>query len=166
MARELHVFDDFGRERAAGVSERGTAEAGMKFFGDGGAADDRAAFENERLVALLREVEGGDEGVVSAADDDDVARSGHGLVSPRIFQNFERGEAAGRAHDAAAGMGGGAAHVEILDGRAIARPAGDGPQEEKLLERKFSLKNIAFGEAGGALDIERRDDLLADDDVF
>ena len=49
----------------------------MKFFGDGGAADDSAAFEDERLVAFFREIERGDERVVAAAENDDVALRGH-----------------------------------------------------------------------------------------
>src|ERR1700722_10219257 len=63
-------------------------------------------------------------------------------------------------------MGGRAAHVEFFDGRAVTRPAGRGTQEEKLLERKFALKNISFGESGGALDVERGDELFADDQAF
>jgi hypothetical protein len=46
VARELHVADDVGAERAGGVRERGAAEAGVKFFGDGGAADLGAALED------------------------------------------------------------------------------------------------------------------------
>src|SRR5579863_7155178 len=63
-------------------------------------------------------------------------------------------------------MRGGAAHVELANGRAITGPASDRPQKEKLFERKLALKDVAFGEACLALDIERGDELLADDDVF
>ncbi len=66
-----------GERRAAGMRDGGTFEAGMKFFGDGGAADDGAAFEDERLVAFFREIEGGDERVVAATENDDVALRGH-----------------------------------------------------------------------------------------
>ena len=78
VARELHVFQDGRERRASGMRDGGTAETGMKFFGDGAAADDLAAFENERLQAFLREIEGGDERVVPAANDQDFARRGHG----------------------------------------------------------------------------------------
>src|SRR5215469_7804186 len=88
------------------------------------------------------------------------------LVGSLIFEDFEGGEAAGRAHDAAAGMRGGTAHIKVLDGGAIAGPSGDGAKEEKLFERKFALENIAFGEADLLFDVERRENLLADDDVF
>src|ERR1700722_19656076 len=87
-------------------------------------------------------------------------------ASPRVFQNFERGEAAWRAHDAAAGMGGRAAHVQFFDGRAVTRPTRGGNQEEKLFERQLTLKNSSFGQAGGAFDIERGDELFADDQAF
>src|SRR5262249_26307558 len=63
-------------------------------------------------------------------------------------------------------MSGRAAHIEVANRSAVARPYGYRTQEEKLLERKFALKNIAFGEADAALDIERRLHLTADDDVF
>ncbi len=49
----------------------------MKFFGDGRAADLRAAFEHQRLETGFGQIEGGDETVVSAADDDDIACLSH-----------------------------------------------------------------------------------------
>ena len=72
-------------------------------------------------------------------------------------------DAARRAHDAAAGMRCGAAHVETVDRRAVVGPAGDGAQEEKLFEREFALENIALREAEFAFEIERRENLAADD---
>jgi hypothetical protein len=59
------------------MRDGGTFEAGMKLFGDGGSADNGAAFEDERLVAFFREIESGDESVVPAAENDDVALRGH-----------------------------------------------------------------------------------------
>src|SRR5271156_367096 len=79
---ELHVLHDGGEWRAAGMSDGGTFETGMNFFGDSGAADDGAAFKNQGLVAFFREVEGGDERVVAATEDDDVALSGHAQFLP------------------------------------------------------------------------------------
>src|SRR5580698_2010015 len=63
-------------------------------------------------------------------------------------------------------MSGGAAHIQSLDGSAVTRPAGGGPQEEKLFEGKFALKDVAFSEAGLPFDIERRDELFSDDQIF
>src|SRR5277367_6161915 len=77
VAGELHVVHDVGEGRAAGVRDGGAFESGMKFFGDGGAAYDGAAFEDERLVAFFREVKRGYERVVAAAENDDVALRGH-----------------------------------------------------------------------------------------
>jgi hypothetical protein len=44
----------------------------VKFLGRGNAADHLAPFQDERLPSRFREVEGGDEAIVAAADDDDV----------------------------------------------------------------------------------------------
>ena len=65
-------------------------ESRMEFFGDGGAADDIAAFENERPVALFREIKGRDQRVVATAENDDVALRRPLSVFPRVFQNFQR----------------------------------------------------------------------------
>src|SRR5579875_4175438 len=165
VAFELHVFEDRRSEWAVDGVENGGAEAGMKFFRDCGTADGCALFQDEGLVSRAGEIKGGDEAVRAGADDDDVTGT-HWLVGPQVFEDFEGGETAGRAHDAAAGMGGGAAHVEIFDRRAIASPSGDRAKEEKLFERKFALENIAFGETDLLLDVERSEDLPADDDVF
>ncbi len=45
----------------------------MEFLGDGGASDDGAAFEDERLESGARQIKCGDETVVAGTDDDDVA---------------------------------------------------------------------------------------------
>ncbi len=51
-----------------------------------------------------------------------------------VLQDLQGGQAAGRAHDPAAGMGGRAAHVEVPHRRAVARPARHRAQEEELLQ--------------------------------
>src|ERR1700678_4507119 len=63
-------------------------------------------------------------------------------------------------------MGGRAAHVEFFNGGAVTGPARGRTQEEELLERQLTLKNMSFGQAGGALDVERRDELFAYDEAF
>src|ERR1700733_12031093 len=80
-----------------------------------------------------------------------------------LLENDLASDAAGSAHDAAAGMRCGAAHVEIVDRRAVVGPSGNGTQEEKLFEREFTLKNVALREAKFAFEIERREDLAASD---
>ena len=68
----------------------------MKFVGDGSAANLRAAFEDERLISCLRQVVRGDQAVVAAADDDDVAlfRARHGYAAP--LMSFRISSAASR----------------------------------------------------------------------
>src|ERR671939_1292253 len=82
-----------------------------------------------------------------------------------IFQEFQSRIASGRAHDPAARMRRRAAHVKIPDGRAILRPARRRPQEEELFEGELSLKDVAFGEAELALQIERREHLPVQDQL-
>src|SRR5262249_56120983 len=79
---ELDVGEDVGTNGPRCVRERRAAEAGMKFFGDGGAAGLGAALEDEWLESGFGEVEGGDQAVVTATDDDDVALVGHGYAAP------------------------------------------------------------------------------------
>src|SRR5579863_455546 len=83
-----------------------------------------------------------------------------------IFQNLQRGQPAVCAHDAASGMRGRSAHVEILNWRAVLSPAWHRTQEEELFERELSLEDVALGQSPLAFEIERSDDLLLDDDVF
>src|SRR5271168_3214809 len=63
-------------------------------------------------------------------------------------------------------MRGRAAHVELFYRSAVTRPAGGGTEEKKLLERKFALKNVAFGEARLAFDVQWSDELFSDDEIF
>src|ERR671925_278706 len=83
-----------------------------------------------------------------------------------VFQDDLTCQAAIRAHDAATWMCRRAAHVEIFDWRAVIGPSRDRAQKEKLFKRKFALKNISLRQAKFALEIERRQHLLTDDDVF
>src|SRR5437899_8589614 len=75
------------------------------------------------------------------------------------LQDTERRVPARRAHDAAARVRRGAAHIEVADGRLVLRPAGRGTQEEELLERQLALKDVAFRQSPLALEIEGGDDL-------
>src|ERR1700733_3392901 len=63
-------------------------------------------------------------------------------------------------------MRGGAAHVESVDRRTVVGPAGHGAQEEKLFEREFALKDVALRESEFAFEIERRENLATDDQLF
>ena len=67
------------------MGKGGTAEAGVKFFGDGCTTNNRAAFENEGPKTFLREIERGDEGIVPGAENHDIALDGHYLC-PASFK--------------------------------------------------------------------------------
>ena len=78
-------------------------------------------------------------------------------------QDLEGGDPAVRAHDPAARMGRGAGQPEVADRRPEAGPAGHGPAEEQLLERELALEDVALGEAGRPLDVERCHHLAMED---
>ena len=63
-------------------------------------------------------------------------------------------------------MRGGAAHIEVVDGRAVVGPSRDRTEEKKLLEGELTLENIALREAELALEVERRENLTAGDNPF
>src|SRR5579885_2069945 len=69
------------------------------------------------------------------------------------------GIVAGRAHDAAAGVGAGATEVQTLDGRAIASAFGGGPQREKLVGRDLAVKDVAVGHAVTLLNVDGAENL-------
>src|SRR5579862_7501019 len=65
----------------------------MKFLGDGCAAGLGPALKNKRLESSFREIERGDESVVTAADDDHIAGLRHQaapLMSLRISSAAKR----------------------------------------------------------------------------
>ena len=78
VVAEFEVVDDLILEHVADVGAAGDAEVWEELFGDAGAADEVAPFEDEGLDAGLGEVVGGDEAVVAAADDDCGVTVGHG----------------------------------------------------------------------------------------
>src|SRR5581483_11544248 len=93
--------------------------------------------------------------------------SGMSLHSPfRVFEDFKGRKPAGRAHHASAGVGRRSAHIEIPDGSAKLRISRRRTQKEKLLQRKLALKDIAFSQSKFALQIERRQHLPVQNDVF
>ena len=62
-------------------------------------------------------------------------------------------------------MGGRAGEPQVLDRRPEPGVPGDRPVEEQLLEAQLALEDVALGQAHRPLDVERREDLAADDDV-
>src|ERR1700747_1714209 len=55
----------------------------------------------------------------------------------------------------------GAAEEESANGSFVTSPIEDGPHGEELVERKFTVENVAAGETVRRLEILRRDDLHA-----
>jgi len=84
---ELQVASDVSAERSERVRKRGGPKAGMKFLGDGAAAEIFAAFEDGGLEAAFGKIESGDERVVTAADENNFLSEGHGQLAA-FFQFF------------------------------------------------------------------------------
>ena len=77
MLFELHVAQDVRANRSSSVRQRRAAEARMKLLGDRCPSSLRAPFQHQRLESSLGKIEGGNEAVVAATDDDDVALLAH-----------------------------------------------------------------------------------------
>ncbi len=136
MAFQLHVTNDVRANRTSRVRQRGAAEARIELLGNRCAAGLLTTLEYQRLESRLGQVERGDQTVVTATDDDDVAPLGHDLGhSLEVFENLPRRQSSRRSHDAAAWMCSRTTHVKILDGGAELRPARHRTQKEKLLKR-------------------------------
>ena len=82
----------------------------MEFLSYGGAAHHGAPFKHQGLEASASQIKSRDQAVVTGPHNDDVARAGHGEglnpASFPVFEDLERRQAAGGAHDASAGMRG------------------------------------------------------------
>ena len=65
----------------------------------------------------------------------------------QVAKNLACGIGAGRAHNAAARVRRGAAHVHALDRTAVLRITGKWPIEGQLIERQLALEDVAFGQS-------------------
>jgi hypothetical protein len=77
----LQIAGNVSAERTESVRQGRSTEAGMKFLGDGAAADHFAAFEDEGLEATLGEIKSGDKSVVTPADKNHALSDGHGQLA-------------------------------------------------------------------------------------
>ena len=95
VAREIEVANNFRAKKRDDVRKNGKFEAGNDFFGDSGAAENVAAFENKDFLPRFREVSRIDEAVVAATDDNNVVALRHEdwCESPAGKTNAERVEA-------------------------------------------------------------------------
>src|SRR5207245_5334411 len=123
--------------------------------------------QDEDAPATACEVRRGDEAVVSAADDDDVERLGHGSHPEEgpVSQNFARGVEAGCSHHATSWMGSRAAQVEPFEGHAVLRPSGGRSEEEQLVRREFPVEDVAARQPDHLLEVPRAEELAVEDDV-
>ena len=129
---------------------------------------DVALVEHEDPPGLAaREVEGDRGAHHAGAEDDDVRGPVEAAAqSNRRRRSFRTRRAAlcpGAPVTPAARVRAGAAEVEALDRRAVLRVARDRPHEEELLEVQVAVEDVALGQAVGALEVERRQDLPRDD---
>ena len=92
MVFQVHVTNDVGANRTSRVRQRGAAEARIELFSNRRAAGLLTTLEHQRLESRLGQVERGDQTVVTATDDDEVAPLGHDLGhSLEVFENLPRG---------------------------------------------------------------------------
>jgi hypothetical protein len=79
VAGKVKFANDFRAEKRDDVRTFGKKKAGENLFGDGGAAKDVAAFEDDDLLPCFGKVRGVDQAVVAAADDDNVVVLPHSV---------------------------------------------------------------------------------------
>ena len=79
VTRKIEFANDLGTEKRDNIRAFGKKKAGEDFFGDGGAAENVATFEDNNLLPCLGEVRGIDQAVVAAADDDNVVELPHSV---------------------------------------------------------------------------------------
>src|SRR5258708_18414590 len=72
VAREIEFANDLGAEKRDHVRTFRKKKTGDDFFGDGGATENMAAFQDDDLLPCFGEIRGVDQAVVAAADDDNV----------------------------------------------------------------------------------------------
>src|ERR1700721_4196780 len=86
MPRQLHVLDDRREWRSSGMRHGRAIKPWVKFLSDRRAANNVAAFQNQRLVTFLRQVERSHQRVMPAAQNNNVALRGHLQLLPESFR--------------------------------------------------------------------------------
>jgi len=79
VARKIKFANDFRAEERDNVRTFRKKKAGDNFFGDGGAAEHMATFQDYDSLPCFGEVGGVDEAIVAAADDDNVVVLPHSV---------------------------------------------------------------------------------------
>ena len=80
-------------------------------------------------------------------------------AAAQVAQHLVGRRVAGGTGHPASGVHARAAEVEPADRHPEARPARHGTHEEELLECQVAMEDVALGEAVGALEVERSEDL-------
>src|SRR5262245_473794 len=83
--------------------------------------------------------------------------------SSDLFENLFRRQSTRTAVEAGPGVSAGPAQEEVRDRSAMPRPPEHRARDEQLIERQLTVKDVAFGQAIVAFEVERRDDLPRDD---
>src|SRR5436309_1061963 len=83
--------------------------------------------------------------------------------APEILEYLPGRVPARRAHRAAAGVGAGAAHIKVTDGRPVPGPSPERPHGEQLVQRHVAVTDVATGEPVDLLEAQRGQHLAVDD---
>src|ERR1700746_4105115 len=83
----------------------------------------------------------------------------------QVSQDLLSGVMAWRSRHASPRMCSCAAQVQAVNRRAVLRPAGNRAKEKELFEIQVTVKDIAFGQAVGPLEVQWCDDLHRGDCV-
>jgi hypothetical protein len=83
VAREIEFANNFRTKERNHVGAFREKEAGNDFFGDGGAAENPTALQDQNFFAGFGQIGRVDETVVTAADDDNVVGLRHSFKTPR-----------------------------------------------------------------------------------
>src|ERR1035441_4299466 len=82
-----------------------------------------------------------------------------------VLQHLAGGVVTRRAHNSTAGVRAGAAQIQPLRRRAVARVAGHRAHDEHLIQGHLAVEDVAAGDAVAALHVERREHLLINNEI-
>ena len=86
---QIQFANDFGAEERDHVGTFGKEETWDDFFGDGGAAKDAAALEDENFLSCFGQIGSVHETVVTASDDDHIVGLRHSLGLQYEEEDFD-----------------------------------------------------------------------------
>ena len=149
-----------GRRHAAPVDDEAVAE---QFAPAQLAAGDRALLEHEHLLAGLGEVGGGRPGRCGPRRRSMDVRVRHRRAYRQSFRISVAASLPAAPMTPPPGCAPARTEVVARERRAEVGPLRRRAQEEELVQQQLAVEDVAVGDAGDALDVLRRDHLLADD---